>query len=213
MVPATKAERPVSVQLSRPSPGRIAMGKSRRLRSFRPCRWAGRISLGPWFEPSGPKRWAKPPKPFSCQTLGEGLGLTLVLGSGPVFFRPSPRQTSLEARRCKIEEGAEFDRQESAGWINEAHRKGRWPVLVEHRGQGSCLDGRRDVIRERAREADAGPGRVTRRPFVRDDKARTDRDRHVGLSAREGSYLRSLKTLAKNAVVASNVLGRSRRSV
>src|SRR4051794_3745791 len=122
-------------------------------------------------------------------------------------------QTSLEARRCKIEEGAELDRQEPAGWINEAHRERRWPVLVEHRGQRSCLDGRRDVIRERAREADARPGRVTRRLFVGDDKARTDRDRHVGLSAREGPYLRSLKTLAKNAVVASNVLGRGRRSV
>jgi len=62
------------------------------------------------------------------------------------------------------------------------------------------------VIRERAREADAGPGRVTRRLDVRDDKARTDRDRHGGLSAREGPYIRGLKTLANNAVVASNVL-------
>src|ERR1700738_4913034 len=117
--------------------------------------------------PSGPKRAAKPPKPSSCQTLVQGLGLTLVLGSGSVFFRPSPRQTSLEAGRCKIEEGAELDRQEPAGWINEAHRQGRRPVLVEHRGQRSCLDGRRDVIRERAREAHAGPGRVTRRLFAR----------------------------------------------
>src|SRR6202022_2071862 len=149
------------------------------------------------------------PVPGLCR----GLGLTLVVGSGPVFFCPSPRQTSLEARRCKIEEGAELDRQEPAGWINEAHRQGGWAGLVEHRGQRSCLDGRRDVIRERAREADPGLGRVTRRLDVRDDKARADRDRHFGLSEREGPYLRSLKTLAKNAVVASNVLGRGRRSV
>src|SRR3979490_3224219 len=149
------------------------------------CRWAGRSACDRGSTPSGPKRWPKPPKPSSCQTLVQGLGLTLVLGSGPVFFRPSPRQTSLEARRCKIEEGTELDRQEPVGWINEAHRERRWPVLVEHRGQRSCLDGRRDVIRERAREADAGPGRVTRRLFVRDDKARMDRDRHVALSRRE----------------------------
>src|ERR1700730_16785978 len=163
--------------------------------------------------PSGPKRWAKRPKPSSCQTLVQGLGLTLAPGSGLVFFRPSPRQTSLEPRRCKIEEGAELDRQDPAGWINEAHRQGRWPVLVEHRGTRYRRDGRRDVIRVRAREPDAGPGRVTRRLFVRDDKARTDRDRHVGLSAREGPYFRALKTLAHNAVVASDVLGRGRPSV
>src|SRR5580704_10727261 len=104
-------------------------------RSFRPCRWVGRISLRPWFGAVWPKTVVKPPKPSSCQTLVQGLGLTLVLGSGPVFLHPSPRQTSLEARRCKIEEGAELDWQEPAGWINEAHRQGRWPVLVEHRGQ------------------------------------------------------------------------------
>ena len=42
---------------------------------------------------------------------GREPGLMLVLSSGPVFFRPSPRQTSLKAGRCKIEECTKLDRQ------------------------------------------------------------------------------------------------------
>ena len=53
---------------------------------------------------------------------GHELGLTLVLRFGSVFFRPSPRQTSLEPRRCEIEECVKLNRQEPAGRINEADR-------------------------------------------------------------------------------------------
>jgi hypothetical protein len=41
---------------------------------------------------------------------------------GPVLFRPSPRQTSLEPRRCEVEECVKLSRQEPAGRINEADR-------------------------------------------------------------------------------------------
>jgi hypothetical protein len=40
MVVATKAERPMSVQLADPSPGREAMGEERRFRPFVGPRWS-----------------------------------------------------------------------------------------------------------------------------------------------------------------------------
>src|SRR5215510_13320059 len=75
-------------------------------------------------------------------------------GSGGNARSGQPRP---EARRREIEKGAQLDRQEAAGGVDEADRPRRQLKLVEHGRQGSSLDRGRDMIGEGLGEADADP--------------------------------------------------------
>ena len=59
--------------VKRPSPERQATTGTRRKQSFRPCRWAGRISLRPWFDAVWPKTVGQASTALFMSNVGPGI--------------------------------------------------------------------------------------------------------------------------------------------
>src|SRR5215472_4727942 len=64
-------------------------------------------------------------------------------------------QPGFEARSGEIEEGAQLDRHESTGGVDEADRPRRQLELVEHGRQGSRLDRGPEIIGGAPAQSDA----------------------------------------------------------
>src|SRR5215813_7552332 len=118
-------------------------------------------------------------------------------GSGRNARSGQPRP---EAWRREIEKGAQLDRQEAAGGVDEADRN-RQLELVEHGRQGSPLNRGPDKMREGPGQADAGSRGIAGAIEIVDDEPRLDGDRDLRSIAHELPDIRPEKPVIDDEIV------------